>query len=51
MHEIMVNLVKFYYSFGCYTNNDVAYFVKCNSINTTDYKEITGQDYPINQTV
>ncbi|MCO6528584.1 MAG: XkdX family protein [Lactobacillus sp.] len=51
MHDIMVNLVKLYYSFGCYSNADVAYFVRCNSINATDYKTITGQDYPVSQTV
>lgn len=50
-HDIMVSLVKLYYSFGCYTNDNVAYFVRCNSINQADYKEITGQDYPVSQTV
>ncbi|CAM3085586.1 phage uncharacterized protein, XkdX family [Lactobacillus bombicola] len=44
-HEIMFNLIKFYYNFGCYTNNNVAYFVGYNAITADDYKAITGDDY------
>jgi uncharacterized XkdX family phage protein len=44
-HEIMFNLVEFYYNFGCYSAEDVAYFVGYNAISADDYKEITGDDY------
>ena len=39
--------VKRYYGWGCYTNADVWDFVSYKKITEEQYKEITGQEYPV----
>lgn len=38
---------KLYYNWHCYTNSDIARFVKLGTIDADAYKRITGDDYEV----
>lgn len=42
---ILEKQYKLYYDWGCYTNADIANFVKLGAIDAAAYKRITGEDY------
>ena len=46
MHEMMLEIVKQQYKMGCNIDN----FVSLGTITPAEYKEITGQDYGVEET-
>ena len=40
-------IVKRYYDWGCYTNDNVKVFVDNGKITPEQYLEITGEEYPV----
>jgi len=45
--DIMFSKIKKYYDKGYYTERHIAVFVQKDVLTPNEYKEITGQDYPV----
>lgn len=40
--------IKLCYEWGCYSKKDLQYFVEIGCLTKSEYKEISGDAYPVN---